>query len=151
MRNVINKGLTEEDILRGSGEAFARRLEQGKAVLYAGSSHRGTMRISRASPIWRKKSPSNYYEIPKEQRNGKCQITVSTSFFVPKPFTPFQWAPMNTREEFLGKAYTVNHTIKDQLNQKSIKYNWHEADVTLLEGLLARGDRRVGRGDPESL
>ena len=52
---------------------------------------------------------------------------------------------MNTHEEFLGKAYTVNHTIKDQLNKTSIKYNWHEADVTLLEGLLARGDRRVGR------
>ena len=100
------------------------------------------MRISRASPIWRKTIAEHYYEIPKDQRNGKCQITVSTSFFVPKPFTPFQWAPMNTHEEFLGKAYTVNHTIKDQLNKKSIKYNWHEADVTLLEGLLARGDRK---------
>ena len=84
-----------------------------------------------------------YYEIPKEQRNGKCQITVSTSFFVPKPFTPFQWAPMCTREEFLEKAHTVNSEIKEQLNRKSIRYNWHEADVTVLEGVLARGDRRV--------
>ena len=86
-----------------------------------------------------------YYEIPKEQRNGKCQITVSTSFFVPKPFTPFQWAPMCTKEEFLNKAHTVNQEIKDQLNRKSIKYNWHEADVTVLEGVFARGDRRLSR------
>ena len=86
-----------------------------------------------------------YYEIPKDQRNGKCQITVSTSFFVPKPFTPFQWARMCTREEFLDKAHTVNMEIKDQLNRKSIKYNWHEADVTVLEGVFARGDRRLSR------
>lgn len=84
-----------------------------------------------------------YYEIPKDQRNGKCQITVSTSFFVPKPFTPFQWVPMNNRDEFLGKAKIVNQEVKDQLNRKSIKYNWHEADVTVLEGILARGDRRL--------
>lgn len=84
-----------------------------------------------------------YYEIPKDQRNGKCQITVSTSFFVPKPFTLFQWVPMNNRDEFLGKAKIVNQEVKDQLNRKSIKYNWHEADVTVLEGILARGDRRL--------
>ena len=90
------------------------------------------------------KIAKRYYEIPKDKRNGKCQITVSTSFFVPKPFTPFQWARMCTKEEFLDKAYIVNSEIKAQLNKKSIKYNWHEADVTVLEGILARGDRRVG-------
>jgi hypothetical protein len=90
------------------------------------------------------KIAKRYYEVPKEQRNGKCQIVVSTSFFVPKPFTPFQWAPMCTKEDFLHRAYVVNHEIKDQLNHKSIKYNWHEADVTVLEGILARGDRKVG-------
>ena len=63
---------------------------------------------------------------------------------MPKPFTPFQWARMCTKEEFLDKAYIVNSEIKAQLNKKSIKYNWHEADVTVLEGILARGDRRVG-------
>ena len=89
------------------------------------------------------KIAERYYEIPKDQRNGKCQITVSTSFFVPKPFTPFQWARMCTIDEFLGSARTVNHEIKDQLNKKSIRYNWHEADVSVLEGLLARGDRKV--------
>lgn len=86
-----------------------------------------------------------YYEIPKEKRNGKCQITISTSFFVPKPFTPFQWASMQTKEEYLRRARIVNEEMKEQLNRKSLKYNWHEADVTVLEGVFARGDRRVGQ------
>ena len=89
------------------------------------------------------KIAERYYEIPKEQRHGKCQITASTSFFVPKPFTPFQWAPMCREEDFLDRARVVREEIHAQLNQKSIKYNWHEADVTVLEGILARGDRRV--------
>ena len=91
------------------------------------------------------KIAKRYYEIPKDQRNGKCQITISTSFFVPKPFPPFQWAPMSTLVEFLGKARVVNTEVKDQLNRKSLKYNWHQADVTILEGLLARGDRKVAK------
>ena len=73
-----------------------------------------------------------YYEIPKEQRRGRCQIVASTSFFVPKPFTPFQWASMCRKEEYLAKAKVVKDEIRAQLNQKSIKYNYHEADVTVL-------------------
>ena len=144
MRNVINKGLTEEDILKGSGEAFEGGWNKVKLYFMLGLPTETEEDIKGIAYL-AEKIAERYYEIPKDKRNGKCQITVSTSFFVPKPFTPFQWAPMNTREDFLGKAYTVNHTIKDQLNKKSIKYNWHEADVTLLEGLLARGDRRVGK------
>ena len=87
-----------------------------------------------------------YYEtVPKEKRNGRCQITISTSFFVPKPFTPFQWASMYQPEEYLRRAKIVNDTVHEQLNKKSIKYNWHEADVTVLEGVLARGDRKIGQ------
>lgn len=52
---------------------------------------------------------------------------------------------MCTKEEFLHRAYVVNHEIKEQKNKKSIKYNWHEADVTVLEGILARGDRKVAK------
>ncbi len=82
--------------------------------------------------------------VPKEKRvNGKVQIVASTSFFIPKPFTPFQWARMCTKEEFLDKAYLTRNSIKGQLNQRSIKYNWHEADVSVLEGVFARGDRRI--------
>ena len=85
-----------------------------------------------------------YYDtVPKEQRHGKVQVTASTSFFVPKPFTPFQWAPMCTKEQFLERASIVNHRMKEMLNKKSIRYNWHEPDLTVLEGVLARGDRKV--------
>ena len=88
------------------------------------------------------KIAERYYEIPKDQRNGKCQITASSSFFIPKPFTPFQWAPMNTEREFLDKAAIVKAEVRAQLNQKSIRYIYHEADISLLEGFLARGDRK---------
>ena len=89
---------------------------------------------------------ARYYDtVPKEKRNGRCQITISTSFFVPKPFTPFQWARMYPPEDYIGRAKVVNDTVKEQLNKKSIKYNWHEADVTVLEGVLARGDRKIGQ------
>ena len=86
-----------------------------------------------------------YETVPKEKRNGRVQIVASTSFFIPKPFTPFQWAPQCRREEFLEKAYFTRKTISEQLNQKSIKYNWHEADASVLEGIMARGDRKLNQ------
>ena len=85
-----------------------------------------------------------YYEtVPKEKRQGRVEITPSTSFFVPKPFTPFQWAKMDRPEEFLRKAHLLKDTLKEQLNQKSIFYRYHDEVQTELEGLFARGDRRV--------
>ena len=91
------------------------------------------------------KIASTYYEVvPKEERKGApVQIVASTSFFIPKPFTPFQWAPQCTKEQFIEKAYTTKRAIMEQLNQKSIKYNWHEADASVMEGILARGDRKL--------
>ncbi len=142
LRDVINKGLTEEVILTGAGEAFAGGWNKVKLYFMLGlptetaDDQKGIAHLA-------EKIAERYYEIPKDKRNGKCQITVSTSFFVPKPFTPFQWAVMCTKEEYLERAYTVRNEINDQLNRKSIRYHWHEADVTVLEGVLARGDRRV--------
>lgn len=144
LRDVINKGLTEEVILKGAGEAFEGGWNKVKLYFMLGlptETEEDRKEIAHLA----EKIAERYYEIPKEQRNGKCQITVSTSFFVPKPFTPFQWARMCTMDEFLGSAKTVNHEIKEQLNKKSIRYNWHEADVSVLEGLLARGDRKVAK------
>ena len=83
-----------------------------------------------------------YYDIPKDRRNGKVQIVASSSFFVPKPFTPFQWARMCTKEEFIERANIVRGKFREMKNFKSLKYNWHEADVTVLEGVLARGTGR---------
>ena len=144
MRDVINKGLTEDDILRGAGLAFEGGWNKVKLYFMLGLPTETEEDMKGIAQL-AEKIAKRYYEIPKDRRNGKCQITISTSFFVPKPFTPFQWAPMNTMEEFLGKARVVNTEVKEQLNRKSLKYNWHQADVTILEGLLARGDRKVAK------
>ena len=142
LRNVINKGLTEEVILNGAGMAFEGGWNKVKLYFMLGLPTE-TEDDMRAIAELANKIAVRYYEIPKEERNGKCQITISTSFFVPKPFTPFQWARMYDKDSYLGRAKVVNDAVKEQLNRKSIKYNWHEADVTVLEGILARGDRRI--------
>lgn len=144
LRNVINKGLTEEDILNGASQAFAGGWNRVKLYFMLGLPTE-TQEDMKGIAWLSEKVAEKYYEIPKSQRNGKCQITASSSFFVPKPFTPFQWAKMNTRDEFLQKAYLVNDEFKQQLNRKSLKYNYHDADTTILEGVFARGDRKIGQ------
>ena len=142
MRNVINKGLTEEDILTGAGQAFEGGWTKVKLYFMLGlptETEEDMKEIARLSD----RVARRYYGIPKEQRHGKCQITASSSFFVPKPFTPFQWASMYTAEEYDRRAHIVNDEFREQLNRKSLKYNWHDAQVTVLEGVMARGDRRI--------
>ena len=141
MRNVINKGLTEEVILDGAGKAFEGGWNKVKLYFMLGLPTETEDDIKGIAHL-AEKIAERYYEIPKDQRNGKCQITASSSFFIPKPFTPFQWAPMNTEEDFLKKASIVKAEVRAQLNQKSIRYIYHEADISLLEGFLARGDRK---------
>ena len=144
MRDVINKGLTEEIILEGAGQAFEGGWNKVKLYFMLGLPTE-TEEDMKAIAHLAEKVARRYYEIPKEQRNGKCQITTSSSFFIPKPFTPFQWAQMFPSEEYIRRATIVKHEFLQQLNKKSLKYNWHEADVTVLEGVFARGDRKVGK------
>ena len=143
LRNVINKGLTEENILNGSAEAFKGGWNRVKLYFMLGLPTETVEDMQGIAELSEKVAEVYYDTVPKEQRHGKVQVTASTSFFVPKPFTPFQWAPMCTKEQFLERASIVNHRMKEMLNKKSLRYNWHEADVTVLEGVLARGDRRV--------
>ena len=142
LRDVINKGLSEEVILHGAHEAFEGGWNKVKLYFMLGLPTETEDDMKGIAHLAENIAMEYYDTAPKEKRHGKVQITVSTSFFVPKPFTPFQWAPMCTKEEYLGKARIVKNEIRSQLNQKSIRYNWHEADVTVLEGFLARGDRR---------
>ena len=143
MRNVINKGLTVENIMDGSRQAFMGGWNKVKLYFMLGLPTE-TEEDMKAIPELANDIAALYYEcVPKEERNGRCQITMSTSFFVPKPFTPFQWATMQTPDEYLRRAHLVNDTMKAQLNHKSLRYNWHEADVTILEGVFARGDRKL--------
>ena len=145
LRNVINKGLTEEDILHGAGEAFKGGWNQVKLYFMLGLPTETEDDMKGIAHLAQKIAETYYEVVPKEQRRGKVQINVSTSFFVPKPFTPFQWASMFREEDFIEKAKVVKNEIRSQLNQRSIRYNWHEPDVTVLEGFLARGDRRCSK------
>ena len=144
LRDVINKGLTEEVILKGAMDAFQSGWNRVKLYFMLGLPTE-TWEDIEGIAILSDKIAREYYTIPKDQRNGKVSIVSSTSFFVPKPFTPFQWTRMSTSEEFLEKQRFLNGKMKEQLNQKSIKYNWHEAELTMLEGVLARGDRKLSK------
>lgn len=143
LRDVINKGLTEEVILSGAIEAFKGGWTRVKLYFMLGLPTETDADIRGIAELANKIAAAFFETVPKQQRREKIQIVVSTSFFIPKPFTPFQWAPMHPKETYIEKAYATRKAISEQLNQRSIKYNWHEADVSLIEGVLARGDRRV--------
>lgn len=146
LRNVINKGLTEEAILNGAALAFEGGWTRVKLYFMLGLPTETEDDIRGIAELSNQIAATFFDTVPKEKRtNGKVQIVTSTSFFVPKPFTPFQWARQCTEEEFIEKAYQTRKAISEQLNQKSIKYNWHEADASVMEGVLARGDRRLGQ------
>ena len=146
MRNVINKGLTEDDILNGAHLAFESGWTRVKLYFMLGLPTETDKDIEEIAVLCDKVAKEFFATVPKEERkNGPIQIVASTSFFIPKPFTPFQWASMNTKDEFIRKAYVTKNSIMSQINQKRIKYNWHEADVSIMEGVFARGDRKVGQ------
>lgn len=145
MRDIINKGLTKEVILQGAKEAFEGGWNKVKLYFMLGLPFEQEEDIKAIAELANEIAALYYETVPKDKRNGKIQIVVSTSFFIPKPFTAFQWAQMNTKEQFIDKAYITKNAIISMLNQKSIKYNWHEADVSMMEGVFARGDRRIGK------
>ncbi len=142
LRDVINKGLTEEAILGGAMKAFQSGWNKVKLYFMLGLPTETEEDIEGIA-ILSDRIAREYYTIPKDQRNGKVSINSSTSFFVPKPFTPFQWSRMITGKEYLERQRYLRSKINEQLNRKSINYSWHEAELTELEGVFARGDRRV--------
>ncbi len=144
LRDVINKGLTEEAILKGAMDAFESGWNRVKLYFMLGLPTETEEDIEGIA-ILSDEIAKAYYTLPKDRRNGKVGIVSSTSFFVPKPFTPFQWTRMNTTEEYLVKQRFLKRKMKEQLNHKSIKYNWHEAELSILEGVFARGDRRISK------
>ncbi len=140
LRDVINKGITEEEILRGSKLAFEGGWDRVKLYFMVGlptetyDDVKGIAKL--ASDIVDK-----FYELPKESINRGVSVTVSSSCFVPKAFTPFQWSAQDTCEEFLKKQYL----LKDSNERKQVKVNYHEPSVSSIEGILARGDRKVAK------
>ena len=142
MRNVINKGLTEEVILSGAWEAFQGGWNRVKLYFMLGLPGEREDDIEQIA-VLADKIAAKYFELPKEERHGRPEIVASSSFFVPKPFTPFQWSPMNTAEQFESKRRFLLGKVKEQLNQRSIRYQCHDAVTSELEGIFARGDRKL--------
>ena len=144
MRDVINKGISTDDIIQGSAICF--RAGYSKVKLYfmlglPGETEEDVLAIAElANDV-----AMNYFDtVPKEERKGmRVQVTSSASFFVPKPFTPFQWCAMDRPENFLHKAHMVNDAMERAVNHKSLKFQYHESGISELEGVFARGDRRV--------
>lgn len=143
LRDIINKNLTIDNILNGCKEAFEGGWTRVKLYFMLGQPFETDEDIEAIASLCEDVANLFYETVPKEKRREKIQIVASTSFFVPKPFTAFQWAPQNEKQEFIDKAYKTRKAIMAQKNQKVIKYNWHEADTSVMEGVLARGDRRL--------
>ncbi len=145
LRDVINKGITEENILKGSHDAFLGGWDKVKLYFMMGLPTETDEDLLGIAELAEKISEEYFDTVPKEKRNGRVMINASSSYFVPKPFTPFQWAPMITPEEYTRRAYFVKDAFARQRNKKSLKFQYHDADITVLEGVLARGDRRLSK------
>lgn len=142
MRDVINKGLTKEDILNGAIEAFKGGWSRIKLYFMLGLPTETEEDIKDIAHLAEDIAMA-YYRLPEEDRHGRISITASASFFIPKPFTPLQWATMVNMTDYKDKAHIVNDEMKAQHNRKSLKFQWHDAKTTILEGVFARGDRRL--------
>ena len=140
LRDVINKGITEEEILTGVHLAFAGKWDRVKLYFMLGLPTETLEDVDGISQL-ASKIVHEWYTIPKEERSRDVAVTVSTSFFVPKPFTPFQWCAQTSYDEYMGKQSYLRGAIKD----RKVRYSCHDAFMSTLEGLLARGDRRIGK------
>ena len=140
MRDVINKGVTEDDLLEKVRDAFEGGWSSVKLYFMDGLPSETTEDLDGIADLARK-VVSEYFAVPKDKRAKGLRVTVSVSIFVPKPFTPFQWSPQDTIETIMKKT---DH-LKQVLNMKGVTFNWHEPYVSFLEACFARGDRRIGR------
>ncbi len=139
LRDVINKNVTEEELLRSCAIAFRGGWNGVKLYFMLGlptETDEDVLGIAdladKVVHCWRENSPN---------RTRGLRVTVSTSCFVPKPHTPFQWEPQVSREEYLRRVALLRENMK----ARAVTYNWHEADTSFTEAVLSRGDRRLGK------
>lgn len=138
LRDVINKNVTEEEILESCATAFEGGWNSVKLYFMLGlptETDEDVLAISdlayKVLAVW-KKTAAN--------KSRGVRITVSTSCFVPKPMTPFQWCAQDSMEQFRRKQ----QLLKDAMKNRAISYSWHSPEVSVIEAVLARGDRRLG-------
>ncbi len=141
LRDVINKNVREEELIRTANIAFRGGYNRIKLYFMLGLPTETYDDVLGIAELGKKVIDESFFSIPPEERKGRSvSITISTSFFVPKPFTPFQWEPQNRISEMEDKA----RFLKENIKSKKIVYNWHNSDISLLEAVFAKGDRRLG-------
>ena len=140
LRNVINKNLTEEEILNGCSLAFNGGWDKVKLYFMIGLPTETDEDLYGISDLC-EKIVEKFYEMPKEKRPRPVSVTASASCFVPKPFTPFQWDAQDSYETFSRKGGMV----KKSISRKQVRFSYHDTKLSALEGVLARGDRRIGK------
>ncbi|MEK6265616.1 MAG: TIGR03960 family B12-binding radical SAM protein [Clostridium sp.] len=138
MRDIINKGVTEEKILEAASSVFASGWSTIKLYFMVGLPYETIEDVQGIAQL-ADKVAGEYFKIPKEVRKRGLRVNASSAIFVPKPFTPFQWAPQSTMDEVVEKIKAVKYAIKS----KAVTYKYHESLVSYLEAVIARGDRRV--------
>ena len=138
MRDIINKGVTEKDLMESVSSAFKSGWSTIKLYFMIGLPYETNEDILGIADLG-EKVVEEYYKVPKGDRKKGLRVTLSTSIFVPKPFTPFQWAPQDTMEQVKEKIKLLRESIKN----RHIVYNWHESPVSYIEAVFARGDRKL--------
>ena len=137
LRDAINKNVTEEDLLHTCAIAFAGGWNTVKLYYMLGLPTETDEDIvgiadmaGRILHCWRENA---------KNKNRGVKITVSTSCFIPKPHSPFQWEAQISREEYLRRV----NLLRSSINSRNVVYNWHDADTSVVEAVLSRGDRRL--------
>ncbi|SHJ46911.1 radical SAM family uncharacterized protein [Hathewaya proteolytica DSM 3090] len=138
MRDIINKGVSEEDLINSVHTAFTQGWATIKLYFMVGLPYETREDVLGIADLGQK-VVEEYFKVPKNVRKKGLRVTISSAIFVPKPFTPFQWAAQDRMEDVQLKIGDLKRNIKS----KAISYNWHESPVSFMEAVIARGDRRI--------
>ncbi|HHX38130.1 MAG TPA: TIGR03960 family B12-binding radical SAM protein [Clostridiaceae bacterium] len=139
LRDVINKGITEEDLLTAAATAFKGGYAGVKLYFMLGLPTETRAEVQGIADLAHKVAEVHRQTVPTHGKRRRLNMVVSTSMFIPKPFTPFQWAAQDTLKQMFEKQ----DLLKESIKTGGVRYNWHDAAVSRWEGVLARGDRRL--------
>ena len=141
LRDVINKGVTEQDLVEKVTDAFQGGWSSVKLYFMIGlptETYEDLDGIGHLAQVVNRA----YFTVPKDQRARGLRVTCSASSFVPKPFTPFQWEPQDTQQQIKDKQAYLREVLR---RIKGVNFNWHEPELSYLEACFSRGDRRLGK------
>lgn len=136
MREVIHKGVSEEETLRAAELAFSRGWQTIKLYFMIGLPTETPEDVAGIAHL-----AQAVLDVGRRHHGKRARVTVGVSTMVPKPHTPFQWAAQATRDEILAKVAILREGMRD----RGLRFSWHDPESTHVEGILSRGDRRVGR------